>query len=105
MQVRRSLIYFAFIIFFLLKCADSKKSSSDSVFSNKIKLVEKWTEVEMLSQKYTAERKFNSAIPCISFRDSLSIQQKDSLLLYWSNYPEELKNIVDDLLSKNGGKK
>jgi len=58
-----------------------------------------------LSQKYTAERKFNSAIPCISFRDSLSIQQKDSLLLYWSNYPEELKNIVDDLLSKNEEKK
>ncbi len=91
----RSLFSISMLIF--IQC--SKKSEKTS-FSSSCGTLEKWVEAEVLSQKLTAEQKWNDTLQCLTVEDNLSPSQRDSLLNYFSHHPELLKNQIDSLINK-----
>ncbi|GIV28420.1 MAG: hypothetical protein KatS3mg027_2234 [Bacteroidia bacterium] len=87
------------ILFGILFYQCERKHYNENLAS--AKNIEQWTEVEILSQKFTAEKKWNDTLNCFVVQDDLSIRQRDSILKYYSYYPEILKSKVDSLINEN----
>lgn len=64
-------------------------------------IVDNWTDVEVLHQKFSAEKKYKDSIKCITDKYPFHLQQKDSIIQYWSNHPEELMELTGVLIEKN----
>lgn len=78
-------------------------SKDVGIQNNKVstKYIEHWTEIEVLSQKFTAEKKWNDTLKCFIIHDNLNVEQRDSILKYYSYHPEVLKIKIDSLINKN----
>lgn len=79
------------------KCEDTPHN--EEAYSVSAQTLEKWTETEVLSQKFSAERKWTDSIQCFSVKEDISRQEKHLLFLYWSKHPEVLKQKVDSLIN------
>ncbi|GAB4201869.1 MAG: hypothetical protein Fur0023_06940 [Bacteroidia bacterium] len=63
-------------------------------------VVESWVQAEVLNQKWSAEGKYKDSIRCFKISDGMSIAERDSLMAYWSEHPDELRQIVTSLIDK-----
>ncbi len=91
----KSLFSISTLIF--IQCSKkTEEGAHPSIYRN----LEDWVEIEVLSQKLTAEQKWNDTLQCLTVEDNLSPQQKDSILNYFSHHPELLKNQIDSLINK-----
>ena len=79
------------------KCKDTPPDEEG--YSVRAQTLEKWTETEVLSQKFSAERKWTDSLRCFGVKGDISGQEKQVLFLYWSKHPEVLKQKVDSLIN------
>lgn len=86
------------LIFSLIILSCKEKTNNKENIQRMHEMINKWTTTEVLNQKYTAERKYNDSINCISSDNSFNFQQKDSVLKEFSRHPEILKEIVSHCL-------
>lgn len=80
-------------------CQEKQKESHLTV-SNNDYWIDKWTEVEVMSHKYIAEKKWNDNFNCFVVSPNLDTTKIDSLLHYWSIHPNELEKIIETLISQ-----
>lgn len=97
MPIRGNIIVVFFLLFFYA-CTKKEEAYKPDPY---IQLVKKWTTTEIISQKLLSEKKINDSLNCVHIKDSLNIHQKDSVLLYWSNHPSELRKILEHLLNQS----
>lgn len=101
MQIgRRKILMNTFFLMNLLIFIQCSKKTEKTSFSSICGTLEKWAETEVLSQKLTAEQKWNDTLQCLTVEDNLSPSQRDSLLNYFSHHPALLKNQIDSLINK-----
>ncbi len=98
MQIRWNKIIYLALILLSYKCIKEENHLSNQGTS---RVIENWTELEVLSQKYLAERKFTDSLRCLQLTDSLTYQEKDSLIQYWSKNPDILMQSISKLIDKN----
>lgn len=97
MSVGRYLIILVAIGVVAVSCNHSAEKTADDWLQS---VVESWVQTEALHQKLSAEGKYKDSIRCLKVSDGMSVQERDSLMKYWSEHPEELRQIVTSLIDK-----
>jgi len=87
------------LVLLFFSCQEKQKENHLTT-SNDEYWINKWTEIEVMTHKYAAEKKWNDSINCFTISPNLDTTKIDSLLQHWSFHPEELRKTVDNLLNK-----
>lgn len=104
MRIRWNKIISLNILIFLFSCQYIENKEIDIDENKTSEIILNWTEVEVLHQKLTAERKWNDTLKCIFTTHKFSSQQKDSILQFWSSHPQEIRKIVVKIIESKEGK-
>lgn len=97
MSVGRYLIVFSGMVVMAASCKRQEENMADA---HLISVVESWVQAEALHQKLSAEGKYKDSIRCLKISDGMSIPERDSLMSYWSEHPEDLKKALGILIDK-----
>lgn len=87
------------ILLFALMWSCKQKDEINVSSSSFDKILNQWIEAQMLHQKFLAERKFKDSIQCFFISDGLNLSQRDSVIRYWSEHPQELLNLTNEMLN------
>lgn len=104
MRIRWNKIILISILIFLFSCQYIENKEIDIDENKTSEIILNWTETEVLHQKFTAERKWNDTLKCISTTHTLTTQQKDSILKFWSHHPQEIRKLVVKIIEDKEGK-